>query len=90
MQGPIIASTVTAYAVNPASGADLRVLATTKTDASGDFTLRIAPRIRPLRLTVSGGLFVSEEDGSSDFQQAPWSCCCRTRRLIFRAYQSIH
>ena len=45
VQGPMIASTVTAYAVDPASGADLRVLATTKTDASGDFTLRIAPRV---------------------------------------------
>ena len=67
LQGPMIASTVTAYAVDPVTGADVRVLATAKTDASGNFTLKIAPRVRPLRVTVSGGLFVSEEDGSSVF-----------------------
>lgn len=35
VQGPMIASTVTAYAVDPASGADLRVLATTRPTRRG-------------------------------------------------------
>jgi hypothetical protein len=65
VQGPMVASKVTAYAVDPTSAADLRVLATTMTDASGNFTMEIPPRVWPLRLVATGGSFVSEEDGST-------------------------
>jgi hypothetical protein len=65
MQGPMVASTVTAYAVDPATGADLQVLGTAKTDASGNFTVKILSRALPLRLAVTGGSFISEADGST-------------------------
>jgi Kelch motif len=65
MQGPMAASTVTAYAVDPATGADLQVLGTAKTDASGNFTVKILSRASPLRLAVTGGSFISEADGST-------------------------
>jgi Kelch motif/Galactose oxidase, central domain len=65
VQGPMVASTVTAYAVDPATGADLQVLATAKTDASGNFTVKILSRASPLRLAVTGGSFISEADGST-------------------------
>ena len=65
VQGPMVASTVTAYAVNPATGADLQVLGTAKTDASGNFTVKILSRVSPLRLAVTGGSFISEADGST-------------------------
>ena len=63
VQGPMVASTVTAYAVDPATGADLQVLGTAKTDASGNFTVKILSRVSPLRLAVTGGSFISEADG---------------------------
>ena len=69
IQGPMIASTVTAYAVDPANGSNARVLATATTDLSGRFTLAIAARVRPLRLIVTGGSFVSEQDGASIFPE---------------------
>jgi hypothetical protein len=65
MEGPIVASTVTAYAVDPATAADLRVLATTTTDASGNFALTLPARVWPLRLVATGGSFVSEADGAT-------------------------
>src|SRR5262245_24856716 len=67
VQGPMIASTVTAYAVDQANGANLHVLATAKTDAAGHFALKLATCLNPLRLKVTGGLFVSEHDGTSIF-----------------------
>jgi len=69
MQGPMIASKVTAYAVDPSDGANLHVLATATTDLSGRFTLSIAPRVWPLRLIVTGGVFDSEQDGASIFPE---------------------
>jgi hypothetical protein len=65
MQGPMVASMVTAYAVDPATGADLQVLGTAKTDVSGNFTVKILSRASPLRLAVTGGSFISEADGST-------------------------
>src|SRR5260370_3552417 len=65
LQGPMVASTVTAYAVDPATGADLQVLGTARTDASGNFTVKILSRVSPLRLAVTGGSFISEADGST-------------------------
>jgi hypothetical protein len=61
----MVASTVTAYAVDPATGADLQVLGTAKTDASGNFTVKILSHVSPLRLAVTGGSFISEADGST-------------------------
>jgi Kelch motif/Galactose oxidase, central domain len=65
IQGPMVASTVTAYAVDPATGADLQVLGRAKTDASGNFTVKILSRASPLRLAVTGGSFISEADGTT-------------------------
>jgi hypothetical protein len=65
VQGPMAASTVTAYAVDSATGADLQVLGTAKTDASGNFTVKILSRVSPLRLAVTGGSFISEADGTT-------------------------
>jgi Kelch motif/Galactose oxidase, central domain len=65
VQGPMAASTVTAYAVDPATGADLQVLGTAKTDASGNFSVKILSRASPLRLAVAGGSFISEADGGT-------------------------
>jgi len=65
VQGPRVAITFPAYAVDPATGANLRVLGTAQTDASGKFTIDIAPRVWPLRLAATGGSFVSEAEGST-------------------------
>jgi hypothetical protein len=41
------------------------VLGTAKTDASGNFIVKILSRVSPLRLAVTGGSFISEADGST-------------------------
>jgi hypothetical protein len=61
----MVAGTVTAYAVDPVTGANVRALGTAETDESGNFTIDIAPRVWPLRLAATGGSFVSEADGST-------------------------
>lgn len=58
-------STVTAFAVN-SNGSSGSVLDSTTTDGSGNFTIQLAsPASGPVRLTVSGGAFVSEMDGTT-------------------------
>jgi WD40 repeat protein len=65
VQGPMVGATVTAFAVDPATGANLRVLGTTVTDSSGNFEIHIAPHPNPVRLRLSGGSFFSEQNGAS-------------------------
>ncbi|MGH7914170.1 MAG: hypothetical protein ACREPW_05920, partial [Candidatus Binataceae bacterium] len=65
VQGPMVASTVTAYAVDPVTAISVRVLGTARTTASGKFTVRIPPHKRPVRLVAMGGSFVSEANGST-------------------------
>jgi hypothetical protein len=66
VQGAMNGATITAYAVNAATAANGATLATTTADANGNFTLTInPPPTGPVRLTASGGSYVSEEDGST-------------------------
>jgi hypothetical protein len=39
VQGPMTGATVTAHAVDPATGANVRVLGSATTDSSGNFTI---------------------------------------------------
>jgi hypothetical protein len=65
VQGPMAASTVIAYAVDPATGGNLWVLGRATTDMSGNFTVKISQYPSPVRLVATGGSFVSEADGST-------------------------
>ena len=58
-------STVTAYAVNAVDGTNGAVLGSVATDAAGAFNITISPHAGPVRLTASGGTFVSEMDGGT-------------------------
>jgi Kelch motif len=65
IQGPMVGSTVTAYAVDVTTGANTWMLGKTTTDTSGNFTLTIPAHGRPVCLVVKGGSFVSEADGGT-------------------------
>jgi hypothetical protein len=65
VQGPMAASTVIAYAVDPTTAANLSVLGRATTDMSGNFTVKVPQHQRPVRLVATGGSFVSEADGST-------------------------
>lgn len=64
VQGPMMASTILAYAVDGATGASLTLLGKTTTDWSGNFILKIPWHRGPVRLVAKGGSFVSEADGN--------------------------
>jgi hypothetical protein len=66
-QGPMVGSTVQAINVNPANGANTgSPIGTATTNASGAYTLTIAPPpTGPVRIEAAGGTFVSEQDGST-------------------------
>ena len=65
VQGPMVGSTVTAYAVDVTTGSNVSMLGKATTDASGNFTLSIPAHRRPVCLVVTGGSFVSEADGAT-------------------------
>jgi hypothetical protein len=65
IQGPMVGSTVTAYAVDVTSGINVTLLGKATTDASGNFTLSIPAHRRPVCLVVTGGSFLSEADGAT-------------------------
>ena len=61
----MLLSSVTAYAVN-GNGSNGSVLGSAVTDSSGKFAIQLmAPQPGPVRVTASGGSFVSEMDGST-------------------------
>ena len=65
VQGPMLLSSVTAYAVN-GNGSNGSVLGSAVTDSSGKFGIQLmVPQPGPVRVTASGGSFVSEMDGST-------------------------
>jgi hypothetical protein len=55
-------SSVTVYAVN-SDGSNGTTLGSTTTDLSGNFSVNIPPHSGPVRLTASGGSYVSEMNG---------------------------
>jgi Galactose oxidase, central domain len=64
VQGPMGGATVTAFAVDTTNGMNGLALGTATTDTDGSFTLRLSPAfLGPMRLTASGGSFVSEMNG---------------------------
>ena len=65
LQGPMVASAVTLYLVNPTSGASLAALRTVPTDGLGNFAIGIQAQRYPMRLVARGGSFRSEMDGST-------------------------
>jgi hypothetical protein len=66
-QGPMVGSTVEAINVNPTNGTNTgSPIGTATTNASGAYTLTIAPPpTGPVRIEVAGGTFVSEQDGAT-------------------------
>ena len=72
-QGPMIGSTVQVIKVNPANGANTgSALGTATTNASGAYTLTVAPPpAGPVRIEVAGGTFVSEADGATIITPTP-------------------
>jgi hypothetical protein len=65
IQGPMMASAVTAFAVNPATGASGTQLATATSASDGTFTISVPPQSGPVRLTATGGSYVSEMSGAT-------------------------
>jgi hypothetical protein len=66
IQGPMMATTVTAFAIDPSTGANVSALGSSATICSdGSFTIAISPRSGPVRLITSGGSFPSEMDGAT-------------------------
>jgi hypothetical protein len=61
----MMSAAITAFAVNPATGANGASLGSTTTGTDGSFTLAIAPFAGPLRLATSGGSFTSEMNGAT-------------------------
>jgi hypothetical protein len=66
-QGPMVGSTVAAINVNPADGTNTgSPIGTATTNASGAYTLTVAPPpTGPVRIEAAGGTFVSEQDGTT-------------------------
>jgi hypothetical protein len=57
------AATVTAYAINPATGANGATLGSATTDANGNFSITLASAPNgPVRLLATGGTFTSVQD----------------------------
>jgi hypothetical protein len=63
----MVGSTVAAIKVNPANGTNTgSPIGTATTNASGAYTLTVAPPpTGPVRIEVAGGTFVSEQDGTT-------------------------
>jgi hypothetical protein len=64
IQGPMQGSTITAFAVNP-DGSNGAQLGTTTSGLDGSFDLSVPPQSGPVRVTASGGSFVSEMTGAT-------------------------
>jgi hypothetical protein len=66
-QGAINGATVSVFSVNASNGSNSgSALATSTTDSSGNFTLKLASLpTGPVRLTVTGGAFASEMNGAA-------------------------
>ncbi len=64
IKGPLNASTVTAFAVN-ADGSNGASLGTATTDANGNFNITAAPTSGSVRLSATGGTYISELDGTT-------------------------
>lgn len=62
-KGPVNGGSVTAYAIN--AGAMGAQVASTKTDAQGNFTLAMGSYSGPVMLQMSGGTYTDEATGSS-------------------------
>jgi hypothetical protein len=65
VQGPMVASAVTLYLVNPTNGASSAALRTVPTDGLGNLAIGIQAQRYPMRLVARGGSFRSEMDGST-------------------------
>jgi hypothetical protein len=65
IQGPMMASAITAFAVNPATGASGTQLATATSASNGTFTISVPSQSGPVRLTATGGSYVSEMNGAT-------------------------
>jgi hypothetical protein len=65
-EGPLAGATVSVFSVNPVNGANQGLLGETQTDSAGTFIIHLgaAPQ-GPVRITASGGTFVSEQDGTT-------------------------
>ena len=70
LQGPMVASAVTLYLVNPTNAASLAAIRTVPTDGLGNFTIGIQAQRYPMRLVARGGSFRSEMDGSTIANQS--------------------
>ena len=64
VKGPLNAATVTAFAVS-ADGSNGTSLGSATADASGNFSITAAPTTGPVRLSASGGTYISELDGTT-------------------------
>jgi len=62
VKGPVSGGMVTAYAVD--NGARGRELASTTTDAQGNFTMKMSGYAGPMMLTMTGGTYQDEATGS--------------------------
>ncbi len=65
VQGPMAASKVALYTINPKTGASVALVSTGTTDDSGSFAIVLQAHSGPLRLMAKGGSFTSEMDGST-------------------------
>jgi hypothetical protein len=74
IQGPMMDTKVTAFAIDPATGNNLASLGSTTTIcADGSFTVTISPHSGPIRLITSGGSFPSEMDSATIATPGPIS-----------------
>jgi hypothetical protein len=66
VQGVVSGATVTAFAADVTTGLDGPALGSTSTAVDGSFALQLSPApAGPIRLTASGGSFVSEMNGAT-------------------------
>ena len=64
VKGPLNGATVTAFAVN-ADGSNGASLGSSTTDSGGKFSVTAAPSSGPVRLSATGGTYISELDGTT-------------------------
>lgn len=66
VQNAVLGAMVTAFAVDTANGQSGPALVSTTTGTDGSFTLQLSPAfLGPIRLTASGGSFISEMNGAT-------------------------
>ena len=66
VQGGMNGATITAFAVSAVDGSNVSVLGSTTAGSSGAFSVTLSSLPSgPVRITASGGTFVSEQDGST-------------------------